>query len=102
MLKYFDKKELFLIEDILKSYIGTDVWLTNNERGWAKIVGCSYNSYDGLVFEWEQYDIGPDITELYDDGLFGLNDIGITVFFGEEAEQKCKETQEFNWEGYEW
>ena len=98
----FDKKELFTVEDTLSKYIGTEVWLTDNRRGWATIVSCSYNLHDGFTFEWEQYDDGPDGRELYDDGIFGLNDVGSTVFVGEEAEKKCHEADERVWNKVEW
>lgn len=34
----------------------------------------------GVRFFWVQYDIGPETEELWDDGDFGMDDIGKTVF----------------------
>ncbi len=46
----------------------------------------------GMSFTWVQYDVGVDITEVWDGGEFMLDDIGKTVFLTrEEAEAKLKE-----------
>lgn len=95
--KNFNKTSVISAINTIEDYVGTWVWLKDNYRGWAKIVGYSYDSYDGFLFEWEQYDIGPDITELYDDGIFNLNDIGTSVFFGDEAEKKAHEADNVDW-----
>lgn len=41
----------------------------------------------GICFEWVQYEFGVDLTECWDDGEFGIDEIGKTVFLTrEEAE----------------
>ena len=46
----------------------------------------------GIVFDWSQYEVGVDITELWDQDEFGIEAIGKTVFLSrEEAENALKE-----------
>lgn len=47
---------------------------------------------NGIAFSWVQYEVGVDITELWDEGEFDIEDIGKTVFLTrKEAEQALKE-----------
>lgn len=49
---------------------------------------------NGIAFSWAQYDIGVDITELWDEGEFTIEEIGKTVFLSrEEAEKALKERE---------
>lgn len=57
----------------------------------AEIDGIHIDA-QGISFTWVQYDVGVDITELWDEGEFDIEEIGKTVFLTkEEAEQKIKE-----------
>lgn len=48
----------------------------------------------GIIFYWAQYEYGVDVTELWDDGYFSIDEIGKTVFpIREQAEQAMKETK---------
>ena len=44
--------------------------------------------YD-IIFEWASYDVGVDVTELWDDGNFSVDEIGKTVFLTREEAQKA-------------
>lgn len=60
----------------------------------AEIDGINITK-QGIGFTYVQYEYGPDITEVWDDGEFSIDEIGKTVFLTreakEEAEQKLKE-----------
>lgn len=43
---------------------------------------------DGISYEWVKYDRGVDETEVWDDGSFGIADIGKTVFLSFEEYAK--------------
>ena len=46
---------------------------------------------DEVRFGWVEYDAGPELTELWEEGCFTVEDIGKTVFLTrEEAEAKLK------------
>lgn len=49
---------------------------------------------NGIAFSWVQYDVGVDITELWDEGEFDIEEIGKTVFLTpEEAEKALAERE---------
>lgn len=60
----------------------------------AEIDGINITK-QGIGFTYVQYEYGPDITEVWDDGEFSIDEIGKTVFLTreakEQAEQKLKE-----------
>lgn len=59
----------------------------------AEIDGIHIDA-QGVMFTWVQYDVGVDITELWDEGEFDLEDIGKTVFLThEEAEKALKRSE---------
>ena len=59
----------------------------------AEIDGIHIDA-QGMSFTWVQYDVGVDITELWDEGDFDIEDIGKTVFLTkEEAERALKESE---------
>lgn len=35
---------------------------------------------DNITYNWCNFDVGYDITEVWDDGYFTLDDVGVTVF----------------------
>ena len=55
---------------------------------------------NGVFFDWVQYEVGVDCTEVWDNGSFADGNIGKTVFLTrEEAEQaleRMKEVQDVN------
>ena len=44
---------------------------------------------NGIAFSWVQYDVGVDITELWDEGEFDIEEIGKTVFLTREEAEKA-------------
>lgn len=50
----------------------------------------------GISFTWVQYDVGVDITELWDEGDFDIEDIGKTVFLSREEAEKALAEREVN------
>lgn len=42
-----------------------------------------------ILFEWASYDVGVDVTELWDEGDFSIDEIGKTVFLTREEAQKA-------------
>ena len=59
----------------------------------AEIDGIHIDEND-IAFSWVQYDVGVDITELWDEGEFDIEEIGKTVFLTpEEAEKALKERE---------
>lgn len=56
----------------------------------AEIDGIHIDA-QGISFTWVQYDVGVDITELWDEGDFDIEEIGKTVFLTrEEAEREIE------------
>ena len=52
---------------------------------------------NGIVFSWVQYEVGVDITEVWDDGEFDIDEIGKTVFLTpEEAEKHLQKERSKN------
>lgn len=52
---------------------------------------------NGIAFSWVQYDVGVDITELWDEGEFDIEEIGKTVFLTkEEAEAELRKRSNDN------
>ena len=65
--------------------IGDSIFLFDEARSEAEVVEIivSYEKHrekPTVIIEWAQYDVGPDITELWDDGEVDLDDLG-TVFW---------------------
>ena len=44
---------------------------------------------DGITYTWYNFEVGPDITEVWDDGSFTSGDIGKTVFDSLEEYEKA-------------
>ena len=62
----------------------------------AEIDGIHIDA-QGMHFTWVQYDVGVDITELWDEGEFDIEEIGKTVFLTkEEAEKALAERSKSN------
>ena len=57
---------------------GDECWVRGQYRT------CSIESItldeQGITYNWVNYDIGVDCTEVWDDGCFTSEDIGVTVF----------------------
>ena len=75
--------------------VGDVVYFANESyHDAAEIDGIQIDA-TGISFTWVQYEVGVDITELWDEGDFDLEDIGKTVFLTkEEAERKLKELKD--------
>lgn len=95
------KEELKASVRYINELIDEYVWIKDNDRGWAKVTGYyNYGDGEGFRFTWAQYDVGPDVTEVWDEGDFGVEDIGIKVLIGDDAKKACEELDKMYEEEY--
>ena len=77
--------------------IGRTVYLLEhkreNKRCEAEILEVHIQE-NSIWFEWAQYDRGYELTEVWDEGDFDLEDIGKTVFFDYEEMEKAEQAME--------
>ena len=75
--------------------VGDYVYIIDNDRHWAKIdtirIYDEHNGKQKIVYKWAQYDVGVDITELWDEGEFDSEEIGKTILLEKEHDEKIKE-----------
>lgn len=57
---------------------GDKVWIRGQYR--ECIIDFIVIDQNGITYNWYNLDVGVDITEVYDDGYFTVEDIGKTVF----------------------
>lgn len=83
--KFFKNKANFVE---LPCKVGDDVYFANESYHKSAEIDGIHIDEQGIMFTWVQYDFGVDITELWDEGEFDIDEIGKTVFLTiEEAEQ---------------
>lgn len=71
--------------------VGDIVYFANESYHDSAEIDGIHIDENGISFTWAQYDFGVDITELWDDGEFNIDEIGKTVFLTrEEAERALK------------
>lgn len=76
--------------------VGDTVYFTNDDpRCSAEIDGIHIDE-QGVHFGWVQYDVGVDITELWDEGEFDIDEIGKTVFLTFEEFEKALAERSLN------
>ena len=76
---------------VLPCKVGDVVYFANESyHDAAEIDGIQIDE-NGISFTWVQYEVGVDITELWDEGDFDLEDIGKTVFLTKEEAEKALE-----------
>lgn len=71
---------------------GDECWIKGQQRVCIIdeiTVGKKHNGELDITYTWYNLDYGVDITELWDDGYFGPEDIGKTVFDSYEDYQKA-------------
>lgn len=91
--------ELFKAEDDgkiveLPCKVGDTVYVTTTNRVTSQIEEIAIIKND-IVFRWAQYDESYELTELWDEGEFSIEDIGKTVFLTREsAEAALKKENE--------
>ena len=72
---------------VLPCKIGDVVYFPIKDYHDSAIIEKISITEQGICFEWVQYEFGVDLTECWDDGEFGIDEIGKTVFLTrEEAE----------------
>ena len=77
---------------VLPCGAGQEVWISGHR--FPAEIECINITESGIDFEYAEYERSPEITELWDDGTFEIEDIGKTVFLTrEEAESASKEGQ---------
>ena len=70
--------------------VGDTVYMIDNDRFSAVIEELEITD-EGIAFIWAQYDKSPELTEVWDEGSFMLEDIGKTVFLSPEEAEAAKE-----------
>lgn len=66
---------------------GQAVWILNHKFA-AEIEEICVRE-DGVFAVWTEYERGPELTEVWDDGEFDLEEIGKTVFLTVEEWEKA-------------
>ena len=62
---------------------GDELWIRGQDRVCIienVILNKVGNATIHVTYEWYNLDVGPDVTEVWDDGSFTSEDIGKTVF----------------------
>ena len=70
--------------------VGDVVYPLNADPRFRAFIDNITQTKNGLEFEWVQYDVGVDCTEIWDAECFEINDIGKTVFLNETEYLKAK------------
>ena len=65
--------------------IGDSIFLFDETRPEAEVIDIKICFEKGkeeptIIISWAQYDVGPDITELWDEGEVDLDDLGTTFW----------------------
>ena len=63
--------------------VGQTVYPLNADPRFKAFIERIETNANGLQFEWVQYDVGVDCTEIWDAEIFDIEDIGKTVFLNE-------------------
>ena len=63
----------------LKYMPGDECYIRGQDRA-CYIESIHITQHDGIDYIWCNYDYGVDCTEVWDDGIFTSDDIGVTVF----------------------
>ncbi len=72
---------------VLPLKVGDVVYFAVEDYHDSAIIDGIKITAQGISFAWVQYEVGVDITECWDDGEFGIDEIGKSVFLTrEEAE----------------
>ena len=83
---------------------GDEVWVRGQYRVCIienVILNKVGNAPIDVTYEWYNFEVGPDITEVWDDGEFTPEDIGKTVFNSlEEYEKAFPEDFQYQEEQY--
>ncbi|MBQ8144319.1 MAG: hypothetical protein IJ042_05950 [Butyricicoccus sp.] len=69
--------------------VGDVVWIKKH-RFPAEIENICLDK-DGFCFEYVEYERSPEVTELWDNGCFAIEEIGKTVFLSREEAEKALE-----------
>ena len=78
----------------LKYMVGDECWVRGQYRA-CYIESITLDAC-GITYNWVNYDYGVDIAEVWDDGYFTAEDIGINVFDSlEDLEKAFPEDFEF-------
>lgn len=81
---------------------GDKVWIRGQYR--ECIIDFIVIDQNDITYNWYNLDVGVDITEVYDDGYFTVEDIGKTVFNSlreyEEHYPEDFEYPEYNGDGF--
>lgn len=91
-----DKFSEHLVDEILADgwirlpcNVGDTVYFTNDDPHCSAEIDGIHIDEQGIHFGWVQYDVGVDITELWDEGEFDIDEIGKTVFLIFEEFEKA-------------
>lgn len=65
--------------------VGDTVYFPIHDRHDEAVIEAIGIEKDGIRAYWVQYDVGVDVTELWDEGCFEISELGKTVFLTKEA-----------------
>ena len=83
----------------LKYLPGDEVYIRGQDRTYY--IESIHITERGIMYCWCNYDYGVDCTEVWDDGYFEPEDIGVTVFDSMEELQKAwPDHYDFRYEGW--
>lgn len=90
------ERNFFLAEQLIDNgvilppcKVGDTVYFPNESYHMAAEIDGIYIDEQGVHFSWVQYDVGVEITELWDEGEFDIEEIGKTVFLTFEEFEKA-------------
>ena len=90
-LKHYESLEKRGLLQTLPCKVGDTVYFSIDEPRCSAEIDGIYIDEQGVHFDWVQYDVGVDVTELWDEGEFDFEEIGKTVFLTtDEAEKALK------------
>ena len=85
--QYKDKEEQGLLIE-LPCKVGDTVYFPIYDYHDSAIIETIRNEENGVFFDWVQYEVGVDCTEVWDNGTFTLEMVGKSVFLTRsEAEE---------------
>ena len=91
------ERNFFFAEQLIESgvivppcNVGDTVYFTNESYHDSGEIDGIHIDANGIAFTYVQYEYGPDITEVWDDGEFSIDEIGKTVFLTREAKEEAE------------
>lgn len=77
------REPVLLVRNVIEDFLSINVMMI---KKYLKVIG---NAPIDVTYEWYNLDVGPDVTEVWDDGSFTSEDVGKTVFNSLEEYEKA-------------